>query len=173
MRIPFLAERMDASPFIFKNLTQVNRLRRARQSVAEVPAEKQIESTGFLWFRVDSYHQPSLAWALARWAQRDARSMHEYVCFKVYRARLVSVLGRALCPSTNNVRPIIKSVVIFSNRLGHFSAVGSFFMGGHEALPHTGNAIHAWICMLKYKISRKEPGRLIFRKWDRTMNQNN
>ena len=164
MRIPFLAERMDASPFIFKNLTQVNRLRRARQSVAEVPAEKQIESAGFLWFRVDSYHQTSSAWALARWAQRDARSMHEYVCLKVYRARLVSVLGRALCPSTNNVRPIIKSVVIFSNRW-RFTAVGSFFVGGHEA--------HAWICMLKYKISRKEPGRLIFRKWDRTMNQNN
>jgi len=38
---------MDASPFIFKNLTQVSWLRRACQALADVPAEKQIEVLAF------------------------------------------------------------------------------------------------------------------------------
>ena len=48
----------------------------------------------------------------------------------ISRAALVSVQGRASCPSTNNVRPIFKAVVVFqivgdiSQWLGHFSWKG-------------------------------------------------
>ena len=50
------------------------------------------------------------------------------------------VQGRASCPSKNNVRQIFKNGWSILQRLLAFSAVGTFFEEGHEALPCTGYA---------------------------------
>ena len=71
--------------------------------------------------------------------------------------------GRASCPSTNNVRPIFQVVVAFQNGGSVFSkAVGTFFEGGHEALPSTGyrRSMHALapFAAWREKISREKRG---------------
>ena len=56
------------------------------------------------------------------------------------------VQGRASCPSKNNVRPIFYSGWSILQRLLAFSAVGTFFEEGHEALPCTGYASPEYHC---------------------------
>ena len=50
----------------------------------------------------------------------------------------LSVQGKASCPSTNNVRQIYQSGGDVFKSAVVSKAVGTFFEGGHEALPCTG-----------------------------------
>ena len=56
----------------------------------------------------------------------------------ISRAALVPVQGRASCPSTNNVRPIFKAVVVFSNRWCLPKRLGHFLWKGIKPFPALG-----------------------------------
>jgi hypothetical protein len=62
----------------------------------------------------------------------------QWVAYMISRAALVSVQGRASCPSTNNVRPIFQGGGGVFKSVVSPKAVGSFFVEGHKALPCTG-----------------------------------
>ena len=64
----------------------------------------------------------------------------------ISRAALVPVQGRASCPSTNNVRPIFKAVVVFSNRWCLPKRLGHFLWKGIKPFPALGTlfAKAAW-----------------------------
>ena len=73
-------------------------------------------------------------------------TIHAWICMKVSRAVVVSVQGRASCPSTNNVRPIFKAVVSFliggvvSKRLDIFQRLGHFLWEGMKPFPALGKS---------------------------------
>ena len=61
----------------------------------------------------------------------------------------VPVQGRASCPSTNNVRPIFKAVMIFSSGDNVSNRLGHFLWKGMKPFPAHGTCtINAWICTL-------------------------